>query len=196
MNDFKSNSHKSKSIENKPKIERVVSGKVQVKKKNELQKMADIFISEDVDSVKNYIFIDVLVPAIKKAVSDIVTNGIDMLLYGETGRTKKSTTSSKVSYTNYNVRPNERQTQPNNRRGSYGYEDVIIDNKCEAEEVLNTMDDIIDNYGIVSVADFNELVGVSGKFTDNNYGWSDLKTATVIRVRDGWVIKLPRAIVL
>lgn len=194
MEDFRSNSHKSKSIDDKPKIEKVVSGKVQVKKKNELQKMADIFISEDVDSVKNYIFIDVLVPAIKKAVSDIVTNGIDMLLYGEAGRTKKNTTSSKVSYTNYNVRPNERQ--PNNRRSSYGYEEVIIDNKREAEEVLSTMEDIIDSYGIVSVADFNELVGVSGKFTDNNYGWSDLRTATIIRVRDGWIIKLPRAIVL
>ena len=48
--------------------------------------------------MKSYIVMDVLVPAIKKAISDIVTNGIDMILYGEAGKSKKNSTASKVSY--------------------------------------------------------------------------------------------------
>lgn len=82
MEEYKPNSHKSKeerkeSIPEKH-VEKVISGTVKPKKKSEMQKFADVFISEDVNNVKSYIVMDVLVPAIKKAISDIVTNGIDI----------------------------------------------------------------------------------------------------------------------
>ena len=93
MEEYKPNSHRSKeerkeSIPEKH-VEKVISGTVKPKKKSEMQKFADVFISEDVNNVKSYIVMDVLVPAIKKAISDIVTNGIDMILYGEAGKSKK-----------------------------------------------------------------------------------------------------------
>lgn len=105
MEEYKPNSHKSKeerkeSIPEKH-VEKVISGTVKPKKKSEMQKFADVFISEDVNNVKSYIVMDVLVPAIKKAISDIVTNGIDMILYGEAGKSKKNSTASKVSYQKY-----------------------------------------------------------------------------------------------
>ena len=40
------------------------------------------------------------------------------------------------------------------------------------------------------------LVGVSGNYTDNKYGWTDIRNASVIRVRDGYMIKLPKALPL
>ena len=56
------------------------------------------------------------------------------------------------------------------------------------------MEEIIATYGLVSVADFYELVGVPSNYTDNNYGWSNLRNAYVDRLRDGgYIIKLPRA---
>ena len=73
-------------------------------------------------------------------------------------------------------------------------DDVILDNRGEAEEVLSRMDELIDTYGIVSVADFYDLVGITGKYTDNNYGWTDIHSAKVVSVRDGYLIKLPRAL--
>ena len=66
------------------KVEKIISGKVKTKKKNELQKMAGTLIAEDAKSVKSYILMDVLVPAVKDAIEDIVTNGIRMLLRGDT----------------------------------------------------------------------------------------------------------------
>ena len=51
-------------------------------------------------------------------------------------------------------------------------------------------------YQVVSVADFYDLVGVSGNYTDNKYGWTDIRNASVIRVRDGYMIKLPKALPL
>lgn len=128
MEEYKPNSHRSKeerkeSIPEKH-VEKVISGTVKPKKKSEMQKFADVFISEDVNNVKSYIVMDVLVPAIKKAISDIVTNGIDMILYGEAGKSKKNSTASKVSYQKYydggkKIMPHRKVGQVMNMMNSY-----------------------------------------------------------------------------
>ncbi len=201
MEEYKSNSHKSKEERQagppEKKVEKVVSGSVKSRKKSEIQKFADVFIQEDARKVKSYILMDVLVPAVKKAISDIVTNGIDMILYGETGRTKKNGTASKVSYRSYYDKRDDRRDYGSARtRTGYDYDDVILDNRGEAEEVLSRMDELIATYGLVSVADFYDLVGITGSYTDNKYGWTDIRNASVVRVRDGYTIKLPRALPL
>ena len=196
MEEYKSNSHKSRAeaAKREHKVEKVVTGTVKTKKKGGLHKFTDVFISEDAGNVKSYIFMDVLVPAIKKAISDIVTNGIEMMLYGESGR-KKSSNASRISYRDYykdDRQPRERGLA----RSNYDFDDIILDNRGEAEDVLICMNDIIENYGLVSVADFYDLVGVTGNYTDNKYGWSDIRSANVVRVYDGYMIKLPRALPL
>lgn len=196
MEEYKSNSHKSRAeaAKREHKVEKIVTGTVKSKKKSGLHKITDIFISEDASNVKTYIFMDVLVPAIKKAISDIVTNGIEMMLYGETGR-KKTSNASRISYRDYykdDRYPKDRSSIKN----GYDYNDVILDNRGEAEDVLSRMDELIETYGLVSVADFYDLVGITGIWTDNNYGWTDIRSANVIRVRDGYMIKLPRALPL
>lgn len=196
MEEYKSNSHKSKDEEKKKEIAKVVTGEVKTKKKNEVQKFADTFISEDIANVKSYILMDVLVPALKKAISDVVTNGIDMILYGEPGRTKKSTTASKVSYRSYYDRTSDRDDYISSRRRGFEYEDIILETRGEAEEVLMRMDELIDTYGIVSVGDLYDLVGIQGDYTVNKYGWTNIRNAQVIRVRDGYMIKLPKALPL
>lgn len=56
------------------------------------------------------------------------------------------------------------------------------------------MQDLIDTYGMVSVADLYDLVGINGSYTDNKYGWTHLRSADVQRVRDGYLLKLPKAL--
>ncbi len=201
MDDYMPNSHKFKeeqkstSIEKK-KVEKVVTGVAKVKKKSEVSKLKDIFISEDASNVKSYIIMDVLVPAIKKAIADIVTNGIDMILYGETGHSKRSSSSSKISYRSYYDRRDDDRRYDRDRslvKQGYDYDDVIIETRGEADAVISRMDEIIDMYGRVSVADLYDLVGITGNYTDNNYGWTNLASAEPIRVRDGYIIKLPKA---
>ena len=194
MAEYKSNSHRSKEQNEivEKKVEQIAKGKT--KKKSEVKKFADTFIAEDITSVKDYILMEVLLPAAKKAISDIVTNGIDMILYGET-RSKSKSRESRVSYTKYYDRDRD-YDRPTRTRGRYGYDydDIILDTRKEAEEVLDRMDDLIDNYGMVSVADLYDLVGVSGNYTDNKYGWTNLRNADVQRVRDGYLLKLPKAL--
>ena len=72
-----------------------------------------------------------------------------------------------------------------------------MDNRADAEEVLDSMLATIDKYGIVSVADMYDLVGITGNYTDNKYGWTDLRSARIERERDGgYTINLPRALPL
>ena len=193
MAEYKGNSHRSKeqqeSAERK-KIEPIAQAKT--KKKSEAKKLVGAFVQEDVTSVKDYIINDVLIPAAKKAITDIITNGIEMLLYGET-RSKSKDRSTKVSYTKYYDRDYDRPARSRGRYG-YDYDDIILDTRKEAEEVLDRMDDLIDSYGVVSVADLYDLVGISGNYTDNKYGWTNLRNADVQRVRDGYLLKLPKAL--
>ena len=56
------------------------------------------------------------------------------------------------------------------------------------------LNEIIDTYKIASVADLYDLVGLTGNYTDNRYGWTNIASADVIRTRDGYQLKLPRAL--
>lgn len=198
MDEYKPNSYKSKEEIKDKKIEKIVKGNTKYKKKSCIKQFTDGFIQEDINHVGSYILIDILIPAVKKAISDVVTNGIDMILYGETGRTKKKSQSSNISYRSFydKDKDSERDKYYSWNR-SRSYDDVIIEDRAEAEEVLSRMDELISVYGMVSVADFYELVGINGNYTDNKYGWTDIRSATVVRARGGgYIIKLPKAMPL
>lgn len=197
--EYKSNSHRSKegkteALTDRKKVEKVVHGRVRTKPKNGVSKITDIFISEDAANVKSYIVMDVLVPAVKKAISDIVRDGIDMILYGESKGRKSSSASGYVSYRDYSRSDDRDRFRDSRSRSSYAHDDIILDSRGEAEEVLTRMDELIDTYGNVSVADLYDLVGKSSEYTDNKYGWTNIRNAEPIRVRDGYMLKLPKAL--
>ena len=196
------NSHKYKeeqktTTSEEKRVQKVVKSPAKTKK-NEVRKLADIFISEDVSSVKNYIFMDVLVPAIKKAIYDIVTNGIDMFLYGGTGRSKNSSSGgNKISYRNYYDQKNSgvvRSHDTNRVQTGFEYEDVIFPSRGDAESAKQQMQDIVARYGLVTVNDLYEMAMLSAPYTSQKYGWMDVSNVSVERVRDGYVLKLPRAV--
>lgn len=189
---------KKKEPREEKRAEKVVKGNVKVRKKSEARKLADTFIAEDARKVKDYVWSDVLVPTIKKAISDIIVNGVDILLYGESGKTKRfKGVAGSVQFRDYNSISRERRSSSSSRsrsRSSYTFDDIIFETRGEAEAVLVRMDEIMDRYGFVRVADFYELAGVTGTYTDNSYGWDNIYDAEPVRVRDGYLIKLPRAI--
>ena len=196
LDQYKPNSNKYKeeqALVNKEekKIEKVVTGKVITKKEGFFSKMFRGLISEDAKDVKSYVFGDVLIPAIKKAISDIVSDGIDIILYGESSGKKRRSPAERVSYRSYYDRSNDYR-RPSPVYSDYSYDNIILETRGEAEEVLARMDELIDTYKLVSVADLKDLVGITGNYTDNRYGWTSIRSAEVVRVRDGYTIKMPR----
>lgn len=200
------NSHKYKEQQKEntvpeKRVQKVVKNPVKIKS-NEARKLADIFISEDVENVKNYIFMDVIVPAIKKAIYDVVTNGIDMFLYGGSGKGRSNNNSNKVNYrTYYDQRNNNsnvsyRGSENNSNRNGFEYEDIVFNNRGEAEAAKQQMMDIISRYGMVTVADLYEMSNETAPYTAHKYGWIDVSGADTIRVRDGYKLRLPKAVPL
>lgn len=210
MDTYASNSHKFKQAqkevqnptvsEDRPKSEKVITGTAKTKKKNEIRKFADVFISEDMTSIKTFIIEDVVVPAVKNTVSDtvkgifdIIRNSIDVALFGNAGAPRKSS-GSKVSYTSYYERERDRRPVGETRnRAQFDFDDIIYVSRGDAQLVLDQMDDMADRYdGVVRVSDMYEFSGLVAPYTANRYGWTKnvVRNAAVVRGREGYVIKL------
>lgn len=205
--DYKPNTKKykdgqaEKQMTERKKVDKVIHGTAKVKKKSEFRKFADNFISEDVDSVKTYVVRDVIIPSVIDLVEDIVVGGIRTLLRGDSGRRDSrdrrsySGSPSYVNYSRYSDRRDDRSYRDNQTRRGYGYDDIVVNSRADAEAVIEQMDGIVDTYGMVSVADLYDLVGMTSNYTDNNYGWTNIRNAEPVRLRDGgWMIKMPKAI--
>lgn len=76
--------------------------------------------------------------------------------------------------------------------------ELIYETRADAEKVLNGMSEIIDEYGFVTVADLYDISGLPGAYyTDSKIGWKgSIKESIIKRVRDGYVIDLPKPEVL
>lgn len=81
---------------------------------------------------------------------------------------------------------------------NYRKYELIYETRIEAEDVLNGMSEIIDNYGFVTVADLYDISGLPGAYyTDSQIGWKgSIKESIIKRVRDGYIIELPEPEVL
>lgn len=183
-----------KDTDTEKRAEKVVTGKVKTKP-NAKRKLTDVFISEDVANVKNYILMDVIVPAVKKAIYDLIVGTLDISLYGGRGSGKRPSVD-KISYRDYNSMSRQDTRDVPRSHSVYSYDDIIFSSRGEAEAVLSRMDEIMDEYRMVRVADMYELAGVSGDYTDNKYGWTNIRDAKISKVYDGYKIDMPRAIAL
>lgn len=197
-----SNSHASKERESTQEVtevraKKVVSGKTKTKKNN-VRKLSDTFVSEDVNNVKEFIFKDIVVPTIKKLFVDIIRDGVEMLVYGNArGRSKYDDSPRGGHYTSYGsyYTYNDDRREPPRARTGFDYEDIGFESRVDAENVLIEMKNLIRRYGMVRVADLFDMADLSAPYTSNRYGWTDISSAHIVRRYDGdYIIKLPRAV--
>ena len=200
MEEYKSNSNRSKELTRidppeEKRVEAVATGKI--KKKSGFRKITDLIIQDDVENVKSYILMDVVVPSIKKAIADTVKDGIDMLIYGSP---RGSSSNSGYTYRrDYRRMSEERVSTPRRRYGSdmCDFDDIVFPTRASAENVLVKLDEIIDEYKVASVGDFYQSADITDfSWTYNKFGWTDIGTARIVRSYDGWVIKMPKALPL
>ena len=71
---------------------------------------------------------------------------------------------------------------------------IILPTRELAEKVLDGMLYLINGPGKVSVSDYYQLAGISGRYSDEKYGWFDLTNVVVRRVREGYSLNLPRPV--
>lgn len=183
--------------EPKKKFDKVVKGKVTLKEQNDIQKIANDFLAEDLKTVKDRIIADYLIPMLKNGLCSIFNSAISIALWGDDRSRSSSANSSRQrnSYDRYY------QDGQNNRPGTSGRPARTLQNldfevRCDAEDTLNEMYDALRQYKQVSVGDLWDMMGVSNESTDYNYGWYNLDGSYVKGIPGGYRLVLPRPIPL
>lgn len=197
------NSHKQQE-QKRERPKPVVSSEVKKAKTPLGRKFKEAFVGDDAQTVGGYILFDVIIPATKNLITDMVTQGLERALFGDArgrlsggaNRYSGSSTSYRRSYTGSSgiSRSDEPRVTSHRPRDPESSDDIfVVSTRGEAEEVVQRMGDLIDSYTTVSVADMKDLLNVSSDFTDNKWGWTDLRGTDIRRVRNGFLLDLPRA---
>jgi hypothetical protein len=144
---------------------------------------------------------NVLIPAAKEAIVEAASSGFEKLVYGEARPKRGRPTSGPLGYVAYNTqgrsqpshdRPPMPNRLPRRARARHDFDDIVINTRQEAEEVLERLYDALNKYESVSVADLYELTGLKSDHTDHKWGWRNLHGANVGRVRGGgYLLDLP-----
>lgn len=194
-------SKKERESKQDKNIKRVVNGKV-VRKRKVNGGFADA--SQD---ILGYVARDIFMPYIKDMVSDAIVQSTDRLLFGESRgnrpanrRTARANGSTgHISYNRYSKPVTNQPSTPrpnisNQARARHQFDSIILASRTEADEVIDRLYDLLGMYDSVTVSDFYEMLGIAPKYTDENWGWTDLHGASVRRVRNGFMLVLPEPI--
>lgn len=179
------------------KVETVIKGEVKRRKKPLGKRFHDVFLGGDARGTANYVVFSVLIPAAKDMLVEAGAQGIERLVYGESRRRPAGRSPMATGHIAYN-RPTGISDRPpapalsRRARARFDFDEIILQTRAEAEEVLDRMYDLLSRYDSVSVADLYELTGVESQHTDQKWGWVDLRGSGLTRTRQGgYVVDLP-----
>lgn len=187
-----------KEVEERVKLKPVVTGKVQERKVPWGRRLMGHFTGDDSRTVANYVGSEVLLPAFKNMVTEAVSQGVERMMFGEV-RARSPRSTSYTPYGQYSktgparVEPREISHRS---RSTHDFREVVLQDRAEAEEVLDRLVETIDRYGVATVADYYDLVSISSSWTDQKWGWETLRDARARPVRGGYLIELPRTVQL
>lgn len=181
-------------------------------KKSLGKRIKESFGGQDLKTVGLHLLFEVVVPNSKDLLFDLIQEGGRRAVYGDNYRKSSSSSSgivgsSRIRSTNYNAIPttrivgspsSSRQEIENplssRERSQFDFSNLVLPTRDRAEEIIERMSDGIEEFQVVTVADFYDLIGITGTgFTDQKFGWDARAFATsgIQKVREGWIVNLP-----
>jgi hypothetical protein len=196
-----------KPVEDK-KIERIVEGTVTLRKKPIHKRLLQTFVgTDDAGSVGSYILKDVIVPRVQELFVDAVSDAVEQIIFGDRAGRRRDRRGSSfnsppgplVNYNSPSRSNNLRQADPRpelsrRARETHDFGEIVLNNRGEADGVLQMMADTLAEFDVVTVADLYSMLGVTSGFTDTKYGWSGrdaLAGARAVRHRGQYLLELP-----
>lgn len=189
------------------KMEPVVTGGAQVKKKNALEKVND-FLFEDpqpeTKDVPNWLMYDIVQPTAKKFIWDaadgllgMVRNYISVKIFGNKSPIDDNKPRGPmIAYNSMYSQNKAPQTKIVSGARAYEFDNLTFDTEADARNVLRQLKERLSTYGLASVGN---LYDSSGYNTDNyqvyKYGWTNLDSAEIVHDFNGrYFIRLPKAL--
>lgn len=203
--EFPSNSKSNKTdISQAKDLTPVVTGGAVRRKRSLRKQFTETFVAGDAKMALRYAMFDVLLPAARDMVAESGIGFIEKLIRGDSSRRRGSTSpqSGPTGYVSYNrYAMGGRSDGPGRAmsraaRSRHQFDEIILDDRVEAEEVIDRLFEVVSRYGAATVADLYELVGLKSDHTDHKWGWTDLTGSGVTRIRGGYLVDLPEPEVL
>lgn len=181
---------------------RLVAKEGTFKEKTLWQRIRETFFAKTARDVGNYLWKDVMLPAIKKLVADGATNAVNMAIYGD-DRAQYRNMSAQNHISQSSVYSGRAATQRQYDRGNR-YNCVLqncrpCQDKLLLQQLVDDMNDWMYNHGgKVSVEDLSYMVPDEWVFpvvyTDNSWGWtSPLNYNCIVSDVGGYILDLPPA---
>lgn len=183
------------------KATKIVTTEVRVEKPGLFSRIKTSMMGEDSRSVGNYLLHDVVVPAFKNLINEAISQGTERLLFGSTSSRPRGL--NERHYTSYGSMSTSRQPfgdganrrEPSrHERANHDFDRIIIGDRREAEDILVRLYEMVQEYGSARVSDLYEMVGITGEFTDDKFGWTTTGFGDVKRVSNGYLLVLPRPV--
>src|SRR5213595_2960606 len=159
--EFPSNSEKSrKGVPDGKNISPVVSSGATRRRKSFRKQFKETFVAGDARTAIQYVLFDVLLPAAKDMVVEAGSQGIEKLIFGESRRRAatrpQAGPTGYVSYNRYSM--DQRLSGPQRAlsreaRARHNFDEIILDERAEAEEVIDRLFDLVSRYASASIAD-------------------------------------------
>lgn len=196
--DFPANSKKAE--EQTKRVEQITSAKVDRRKKSLTKQFSEVMIGGTPKDAFQAAIFNVLVPAAKDAIIDAVQSGFETLIRGEV-RVKHRTPTASAGTPQYaynriaqsSVKPPTALSRA--ARARHDFDELVLQSRAEADEVIEQLATIVEQYDSASVADLYTLTGFKSDHTDNKWGWTNLASARVSRdTGGGYLLHLPKPI--
>jgi hypothetical protein len=159
-------------------------------------------VADDAGGIWQFILTEVIVPATKNLIFDTGKAALERALFGESRpsagyrpRTNYGGVVTRVTSA-LSGSSDPRPSLSRQARATHDFRDVVLSSRADAENVLDQMRAMIVEYGVASISDFYGLLGITSDFTDEKWGWEDLRTAHIRQIAGGHQIIMPRAIAL
>jgi hypothetical protein len=202
--DYQGNSRNQKDKEKKKEVEPlepVVTDSVLVKKRSWGRRAKDMIIEMDVKSVSKYVFLGVLIPAVKNMMFDAGTETMRRMMFRDPRGPQGGHGINAGTRYNYQTPVSRPYTQPSSRYGPpndpgprlarYNRDDIILVDRNDADLVLERMHDVLEQVEVVTLRDLNELINRPATYVDENWGWTDLRGSRITQIREGYLLELP-----
>lgn len=177
------------------RVDKITTGTIKTKKKSEIRKFADVFLEEDIQAIRHHIKYDIVIPNVKRILYNIGEGILSAALGGSRDRSRS--TADKVSYDKcYVGSRDDRRRDDFQPRPALDYDEIRFTNRGDAEDVLDRLDEMIEQYGMARVGDIYDMIGRSCPYTAYNYGWINLRDARVVRAGADYALDLPKVVSL
>lgn len=190
----------------KKNLEQVVTGAKQVPRPA-TRRFFDFLLAESPKDLVKKIGRDVLVPRAKAGVEEAIQSFIHGMFWGNSQPPSNMVRGSVIrpsggSVNYHQIAPSQqsglqqaRQALPSQQQ-SGNYQDLVCVTQQQAELLLANMYDLLNQFNVATVGDLYELAGISPSVSDNAYGWTNLDRARISKVRDGYLLELPRPYII